>query len=128
MIIFLTILTAEIIEEVIYRWHYAKYTFIVLFLTLFVVRFTDINDIDTTIPEYFESNSGLIQQAEQVYITPEIRSHYLLNLMFYNPLNCKFYNKEEPVKEKKVLLFIQNDSLEYKMNCIHNYCITTNFK
>jgi 4-amino-4-deoxy-L-arabinose transferase-like glycosyltransferase len=104
--LFLSVITASFIEFLILKKEWVKYLLIILVMVLFARRIIELGENDTSTRDFFNRNGDLIRTSDALYVTREVRQHYVLQLIFQNPSKARILktDNQPPEMYNSVLL------------------------
>lgn len=104
--LFLSIITASFIEVPIRKKEWIRFVFFALVCILFIRRVAELNKNESRVKDFFRSNSEMILSADELWVTGEVRQHYVLRFIMLNPDKVRKiseYDLTGPVKNVVLL-------------------------
>jgi 4-amino-4-deoxy-L-arabinose transferase-like glycosyltransferase len=113
--LFLSVITASFADLLLRKKSWMKYIFIALVLTLFIRRTVELGKNDTHVADFFRSQTEIITSADELWVTGEVRQHYVLPFIMIKPGKVKKAREADLQKPPKNILLLTSGDAEGKL-------------
>jgi 4-amino-4-deoxy-L-arabinose transferase-like glycosyltransferase len=104
--LFLSVITASFADLLLRKKKWLMYIFIALVWALFVRRTVELTKNDTHVADFFRSHTEIITSADELWVTGEVRQHYVLPFIMINPGKVKKAREADLQKPPKNVLLL----------------------